>query len=259
MANIVYPSTLASNQATQDALHGIAGWVGEYATHVCDDPVGAAKKLRPYLNALLEAQGEHDQDFDAALCESPVLGSLIAERYVPAPYGEKDLAGFAPGTVARTYHDFLARYGLTHDYYGRFDTSTPRGYMIYRGIANHDYWHVAAGYGADPLGEIGAVSFTLGNRLAHLGEVGPKLSQQVTLTLAGAMARYALHYPQMLFDYQRVYAEGITRGMASRSLDLVRWEEHWSRPLASLREELAIPPRPDGLDDALAPKHATAA
>jgi ubiquinone biosynthesis protein Coq4 len=253
MANIVYPSELPDTDRTRDALRGIGAWVGDYATHVCHDPVGAAKSLRPYLNALLEAAGESDASFDEALRASPVLGPFIARKYMPERYTEKDLAAYAPGTVARVYHDFLARYGLTHDYYGAIDTSTPRGYMIHRGIANHDYWHVATGYGADPIGEIGAVAFTLGNRLRHMGDVGPKLSQQVTLTLASAMCRYALHYPSRLFDYQRVYAEGVSRGIASRSLDLVIWEEAWSRPLTAVRAELEIPPRPDGADDALSP------
>lgn len=253
MANIVYPSTLPDTPRTKEALAGVASWIGSYATHVCDDPIGAAKSLRPHLNVLLEARGEDDASFDEALRRSPVLGPFIARGYMPPKYDAEDLVRFAPGTVGRVYHDFLVRYGLTHDYYGAIDTSTPRGYMIHRGIANHDYWHVAAGYGADPLGEIGAVAFTLGNRLAHLGEVGPRLSQQVTLTLAGAMGRYALHYPERLLDFQRVYAEGMQRGLAAGALDLVIWEEHWEKPLAALRRELSIPPRADGRDDALAP------
>ena len=103
---------------------------------------------------------------------------------------------------------------------------------------------MATGYGADPLGEVGAVSFTLANRLQHLGAVAARLSLQLSLTLAGSMARYALHYPDRLQAWQRQYTEGFRRGEQAASLDLVCWEEHWDRPLADLRAELRIPPIP---------------
>lgn len=252
---IVLPSELPDSEPVAQCLSAISGWIGGYATHVCADPVGAARELRPHLDRLLVEAGAGADDsasFEAQLRASPVLGPVLARRYMPPAYDRDDLAGYAAGTVGRAYHDFLARWDLTHNYYGAMATATAQQYLVFRSISYHDYWHVAAGYGADPLGEIGAVSFTLANRLTHLGDVAPRLSLQVSLTLAGAMARYALHYPHRLLDFQRLYVEGMSRGMQARSLDLVNWEEHWDRPLAALRAELAIPPRPAGDDAGLA-------
>jgi ubiquinone biosynthesis protein Coq4 len=240
---IVPPSELPDSEPIARSLAAIAGWLGRYGTRVCADPVGAARDLRPHLDHLLAEAGRGDDGFEAQLQASPVLRPVLERRYTPPAYDRGDLAGFAPGTLGRAYHDFLVRWDLTHNYYGALPTATAQQYLLARSIGYHDYWHVAAGYGADPLGEIGAVSFTLGNRLTHLGDVAPRMSLQVTLTLAGAMARYALHYPTRLLDWQRMYVEGMSRGMAARALDLVDWEEHWSTPLAALREQLAIAPR----------------
>jgi len=247
---IVPPSELPDSEPVTRSLAAIAGWIGRYATHVCSDPVGAARDLRPHLDHLLAEAGDGDAAFEAQLLASPVLRPVIERRYLPPAYDRDDLAGFAAGTLGRAYHDFLARWNLSHNYYGAMATATAPQYLLFRSISYHDYWHVAAGYGADPLGEIGAVSFTLGNRLTHLGDVAPRLSLQVTLTLAGAMARYALHYPHRLLDWQRLYVEGMSRGMKARSLDVVSWEEHWQTPLSALREQLGIAPRPRAEDDA---------
>jgi ubiquinone biosynthesis protein COQ4 len=240
---IVMPSELPESEPVARSLEGIAGWIGGYATHVCADPVGAARELRPQLDRLLAEAGGGDEAFEAQLWASPVLRPVLERRYLPPKYEREDLAGFGPGTLGRAYHDFLVRWDLRHDYYGAMPTASAQQYLLFRSVGYHDYWHVVSGYGADPLGEIGAVSFTLGNRLTHLGEVAPRLSLQVTLTLAGAMARYALHYPHQLLDYQRLYVEGMSRGMAARSLDVVSWEEHWDRPLAAIRQELGISDR----------------
>lgn len=236
---------------THDAIAGIAAWLGEYGTHVCDDPVGAAKRLKPYLEALVAPDGDSDGTLDRALLANTTLKPVFDRWHVAPSYGLAELAKHRAGTLARAYHDFLVNYGLDHDYYGRLPTETPSQFFKFRAIAYHDYIHLVSGYGADPLGEIGAVSFTMANRLASFGELGATLSLQVTLTLAGAMARYAVHYPYALADFQRVYAEGVARGMASRPVDLVEWEDRWGESLEDVRRSLAIPPRPEGRDDAI--------
>lgn len=237
----------------REAIAGISAWLGEYGTHVCDDPVGMAKRLKPHLEHLLSPAGDADGALDRALLADTTLAPVFARKHLAPSYGLPELAAHAPGTLARAYHDFLVRYGLDHDYYGRLPTETPSQYWKFRAIAYHDYIHLVSGYGADPLGEIGAVSFTMANRLAHYGELGASLSLQVTLTLAGAMARYAVHYPFALLDYQRVYAEGVARGLASGPVDVVEWEDRWTEPLDSVRRSLGIPERPEGRDDAYEP------
>lgn len=251
-------SVLPDDPRTREALAGIASWLGEYGTHVCYDPVDSAKRLKPHLEALLSPGGEADDTLDRKLLAEPALAPVFRRWFVSPAYGLAELAAHREGTLARAYHDFLVRYGLSHDYYGKLPTETPSQLFKARAIGYHDYFHLVSGYGADPLGEIGAVSFTMANRLAHLGDVGAAVSLQVTLTLAGAMARYAVHYPHALASYQRMYAEGVARGMASKPIDVVDWEDLWDRPVEDVRAELGIPPRPDGADDAYSPMAAAA-
>jgi ubiquinone biosynthesis protein COQ4 len=237
-------SSLPSNPRVAESLHGVAAWLGEYSTRACEDPVDAARRLRPHLDQLLSESGADHGELDRQLAAEPVLAPLLAEHYLPPEYEAEDLAHYPPGTVARAYHDFLARWGLRHNYYGHLPTRTPREYLLFRSINYHDYWHLASGYGADPLGEVGAVSFTLANRLRHLGAVAPRLCLQLSVTLAGSMARYALHFPDLLQRWQQQFTEGYRRGQEAGSLDLVSWEQHWERPLAQLRAELGITPAP---------------
>jgi ubiquinone biosynthesis protein COQ4 len=108
-------------------------------------------------------------------------------RFIATPYGrrvvtepieiEKILGDFprlramAPGTVGRSYVDFMDEAGFTPQ--GLIDAADEAGVELidypelqpfaraFRHLeVNHDLWHVLTGYGRDPLGELCNLVFT---------------------------------------------------------------------------------------------------
>lgn len=101
-------------------------------------------------------------------------------------------------------------------------------YVSQRMRQSHDVWHVLTGYRPDVAGEVALQGFTY----AQTGAPASGL-----IAAAGAL-RFSPRHRGLV----RETLGGYRRGKRAAFLGSVRWEDHWTRPLAEVREELGIVP-----------------
>jgi ubiquinone biosynthesis protein COQ4 len=99
-------------------------------------------------------------------------------------------------------------------------------YLAQRIRQTHDLWHVLTGYRPDVPGELALQAFTY----AQLGMPSAKL-----IATFGTLFRSPWTLPAVL--------DGYARGRAARFLATVRFEDHFSTPLADVRVRLGIRPK----------------
>ncbi|MBX7431935.1 ubiquinone biosynthesis protein COQ4 [Mycobacterium sp. Y57] len=158
------------------------------------------------------------------------------------------LAALPPGSLGAAYRDFLRQHRLDAGVFDAAGVIQPVierngwdpdfGYMIARGTALHDMFHVLGGYGPDPGGEIGNLGF-------HHGQLGHCRTTAVfglilCAIVGGASWRRKRGY----------WHEAVERGRAARNLMAAPYEELLARPLSEVRADLDIAPaavaHPDG-------------
>ncbi len=160
-------------------------WVDGFATP-------PAAKYRPF-HALLSSirlilnKEDTRQVFEVVTALSRDSARRLFTRFIATPYGRRvvtepvkleailgdfpRLRAMAPGTLGRTYVDFMDKEGLTPQ--GLIDAAEEAGVGLtdfpelkefsraFRHLeVSHDLWHVLTGYGRDPLGEICNLVFT---------------------------------------------------------------------------------------------------
>ena len=163
--------------------------------------------------------------------DEPELERMWRTRYSPARYDIDDLLRLPPETLGGAYARHMKAREIRPDFY---DDVAPRHKMHYlrlRMRQTHDVWHVLTGYDTDPVGELGLQGF-------YFGQLP---NGQSALIFAGGLIRCLLtgSYRQ-LEDYVRVFTEGYGNGQRACNLLVVKWEELWTEPLASLRRRLDV-------------------
>ncbi len=135
------------------------------------------------------------------------------------------------GTLGREYIRFLEDNGITPDAFGKEpDVGDPRvAYVMLRMRQTHDLWHVLTGFAPDVRGEVLLQMFTY----AQTGAPSALL-----LAIFGTV-RWALSWS----GQREALRDAFARGKKTGFLATFRWEEHWSTPVAELRELLTCPPR----------------
>lgn len=167
----------------------------------------------------------------AAFREEPSIRKVLDERYWPEPHTMEDLAHYPAGTLGHAYYVMMTREG--------FEVISPpipqiseMNYIRLRSLQTHDYWHVVAGYGTDSPAEAALQAFYLGQSHKPFGAV----------LIAAGLMHAALFRPEWITPMMEGMAEGYERGKAAKPIFGIKWEQHWDRPLAELREELGIKP-----------------
>ena len=149
------------------------------------------------------------------------------------------LAALPPGTLGRTYHDFLAEEDLSAQGLATVSVNegdermTPEEMRYYHRMRDtHDLLHVLTGYGRSPLGEVCNLAFTFaqygGRGIAVIAAMG---------TLKIARERPGLGVPG-------VVAEAYRRGRAAAPIEAAEWETLLEEPVTALRERFRIGPAP---------------
>lgn len=182
------------------------------------------------FEAILAALEAHP-DGQALLRTLPDTESLLADR--------ADLSQRPPGSLGRSYHDFLVANGFdVADYLGiakkasvGFSADPRRKWLRDRIDGTHDVRHVLIGYGADQLGEACVLAFRVG-QVRHVGAA--------VLAASAAAICPLIHGPAAF----RAIAEAYRRGRAAVLVDLYPVEFALSEPLETCRAKLGLtPPR----------------
>jgi ubiquinone biosynthesis protein COQ4 len=134
------------------------------------------------------------------------------------------------GTLGREYVRFLDDNGITPDAFERApEVGDPRiEYVMQRMRQTHDLWHVLTGFTPDVRGEVLLQAFTYGQTNAP----------SAFIIAAFGTLRWGLSWR----GQGRALREAFARGRRTELLATFRWEDHWSTPVAELRERLACPP-----------------
>jgi ubiquinone biosynthesis protein Coq4 len=143
------------------------------------------------------------------------------------------LSALPAGTLGHAYAHFLRSRGLTPDVFDGppADVRDPRAaYVVQRMRQTHDLWHVVTGHDTDYAGEIALQAFTFGQVRAP---------STLILSMAGTL-KGLREKPGLPLDVLAAFRAG----NAARPLVAFPWEDHWSTPLAEVREMLALATTP---------------
>jgi len=94
----------------------------------------------------------------------------------------------------------------------------------------HDLQHVMTGYGRDPVGEIGLLSF-MTTQTPNRG---------ISFIIWIAKWKYLREVPQ--FDVRQLIDEGAAIARGAVWMAEIEWEEKLAQPLHAVREELGFAP-----------------
>jgi len=164
------------------------------------------------------------------------VGAIFRERFVRGILDLNQLAKLPNGTLGKEFVNFVTRNNLDPNYFYQKTRILKNDHDYYevRVRETHDIWHVALGFEADEIGEIGVQGFML-------AQYSPPLS---AFLVGGGFFRYLFKYPAKLFDYTQSLSKGFQIGLNSPQFFAEKWEENWDEPLVSLRARLNVPSEP---------------
>jgi len=213
-----------------------------------------ADQIRP-LDALRAMRGLlRDPDDTALVFEiiealSGRTRTKVYDRFAATPSGRRMLAerpnllarltnrdallSLPPGTLGRTYGEFMSREQISADGlvdasedWLREDLPAERRWFADRLRDTHDLWHVVTGYGRDLIGEASLLAFTY----AQTRNPGIGFIVAVAYLKARGINRPA----------RRLLRDGYRRGKRAAWLPGVEWETLLAQPLARVREQLGV-------------------
>ena len=151
------------------------------------------------------------------------------------------LLSLPAGSVGRAYYDFVHAENLSAE--GLIASSeTASREEIYHGLSNDEIWladrlrdihdlqHVMTGYGRDPVGEIGLLSF-MTTQTPNRG---------INFIIWIAKWKYLREVPQ--FDVRQLIDEGAAIARGAVWMAEIEWEEKLAQPLQAVREEMGFAP-----------------
>lgn len=162
------------------------------------------------------------------LAERPSLLARLSDR--------KSLAALPPGSLGRTYYEFMAEENLSAEQLvelSKVQKPLSTDELVWfreRNREMHDLLHVTAGYGRDPLGEACVVAFSY----AQTGQKGFGVIAVV------AAFRISRRLPGQ--HVMRAVFEAYRQGRRAEWLIGADWEGLLSRPLDAVRAQLRVTP-----------------
>jgi ubiquinone biosynthesis protein COQ4 len=171
--------------------------------------------------------------------QTPVGARVLAERrcLIDALADRERLAALPEGSLGRAYLDFMVAQDITAEglagaSMGIWNEAGSPDMVTFQSWSRdmHDLWHVAVGYGPDPLGELCLLAFTY----AQYGSRGVGL-----IALAGAL-RYSLECRDLRIA--RAVWQGYRIGRDSEWLPAHDWEALLALPLEEVRRRLRLRP-----------------
>jgi len=193
---------------------------------------------RETFTALSEALVRFRANQDAVdhMLRDPRVVERCRERYTGTPYTPEELIKYPPGSLGHELAAAMMKHGYDpefyRDYYGERPTEfrTDEEYLRFRVRQTHDIVHVLTGFDMTEFpGELGMQAF-------HAAQTRRPFS----IALVGlGMIRIILKPAELARTLHQV-AKGLAMGYAVPSLVAERFEDDWSKPVASWRAELGL-------------------
>lgn len=194
------------------------------------------------------APDEVKQAYVDGFVNDPQFAPFLTERHYAEPLELSVLADCAPGSLGRTYHDWIVDNGLTAgiatDYRQFHETleasgildgmPEPMRFAVLRGFQTHDFLHVMTGYDSSGPGEIALQAFSLAQlQFPYFGMWISVVAAQMTFVR-----------PQMITAMMDAISDGWQRGRATPNLMVERWEDLLDEPLHRVRARSGVIPAP---------------
>lgn len=179
------------------------------------------------------SQIERDQ-INTELMNDPNLRKLYLgnrEAYYATPFKPSDFQHCPPNSLGREYLRFMERYGLDYNFYRLTEVSDPLGFFVNRLRKTHDIWHLMAGFGSDPNGEIGIQGL-------YLAQYG--MRNQINVLISFLIHEGMRGNTQSIQTAIKYLIDGYEIGAASQKLMGVPWEDRLKEDLGALRKELNV-------------------
>jgi ubiquinone biosynthesis protein COQ4 len=186
----------------------------------------------------------------ARFAKTPLGAAVLREErdLLDALCDREALRRLPEGSLGRVYLAFVEANGIAAE--GLVEASEPtaddyteltpsEGHYARRLRDQHDLWHVLTGYSTQPYGEVCVVAFSY-PQTANLGFAA--------IALIGALKIAKESGSRQVF---RDAWEAYRRGRRARWLPEQDWEALLARPIAQVRAELAIEPRPQPQPESL--------
>jgi ubiquinone biosynthesis protein COQ4 len=165
----------------------------------------------------------------AVLAERRQLLDRLSDR--------KSLAALPPGTLGRSYYEFMASENLSAEGLvdaSQFHETLPAGedYTLFRERSRemHDLLHVVSGYGRDPLGEACLTAFSFAQtRLKGFAVIATVAARRISRAHPGQTV-----VPTIF--------EGYRHGRRAQWLYAADWETLLAEPVEAIRQRYGILP-----------------
>ena len=99
------------------------------------------------LEKVLRERGspELERAKEAAWAHSEYTSAALTDRYEPAPYNLRELAGLPLGTLGHAYGTHMLENNLSPDFYESLESTSDAAYIRNRLYQTHDIVHVLCG------------------------------------------------------------------------------------------------------------------
>jgi ubiquinone biosynthesis protein Coq4 len=182
----------------------------------------------------------------AAIEAEPAMAALAREEWYAEPLDLGSLADCAPGTLGAAYREFMLSNDLMEHLAEGYRDLTRQfseagkldrmpailKYKVLRGYQTHDLHHVLTGYPATPLGELALQAF-------QLAQVE---FPYAAMWISVVTAHMAFLDPSLIKPAMDAIAGGWSHGREARSIQFVKFEQMFDRPLGELRCEYGLKP-----------------
>jgi ubiquinone biosynthesis protein Coq4 len=152
------------------------------------------------------------------------------ERRRLGPVDLDRLALLPPGTLGRTFAEFMRARGLDPKSLPRHDDWDEPSFVHAHLYETHDVWHVVTGFDTDVAGELGVQAFYS----AQLDGALPRY------LLIGGLIQARVWQPEDWARRLDAIARGWTLGKRASALFGRPWDDLWSEPIDEIRATLGI-------------------
>lgn len=217
-------------------------WV---ATHMLrrsgqDRPSPSDSAILVQMLREIQDLGRIEALFTEELKKNPRLDAWFKEGF-SSTFTKEDLGRCPPGSIGRTFFEYLDERGFQVDLVPRFEPKTQFEYWSLRSGQQHDLEHIIGGVGFDYIGELVPYWMRLTNVFKHLSpELAGELMVFSVLGATRIMTRSMLHYPMTWPTCVEAMNHGIRIGKASEPIWMFKYEDVLHLPLEEARAKLGV-------------------
>ena len=172
----------------------------------------------------------HDRAIIAELEGSPTAAEALRTKHRLGPVDLRGLASMPEETLGGAYGRFMLARGLSPQSLPALEAQTDVDYILAHIYETHDLWHVVTGFDTDTMGETALQAFYLAQQRSYLPFF--------------ALSAVLLNTAFFAYDEKDArlgaIVDGWQLGKQARKLLGIEWRNHFERPLAEVRRELAL-------------------